>query len=101
MKSQCAPVTNRAAQNAAQNVAAAFVRWNDSVRDREAERADVIGDDAECDVDLFLLACSCRAAVSAADVVSAEAPYNRQRRAYFLPLSFSISSKIGRKMSVS
>ena len=89
VETERAAIAHRAAQDAAQDVVAVVVAGLDAVGDGEAQRADVVGDDAEGDVDLFLLArrrcCRLRAASSA----------------YFLPLSFSISSKIGRKMSVS
>ncbi len=55
VKSERASVADGAAQDAAQDVAAAFVARLNAVGDREAQRADVIGDDAEGDVDLFLL----------------------------------------------
>ena len=52
VKSERASVTHGAAQDAAQDVTASFVARLDSIRDREAQRADVIGDDTEGDVDL-------------------------------------------------
>ena len=89
VKAERAAVADGAAQDAAQDVVAVLVARLDAVGDREAQGADVIGDDAEGDVDFFLLGrrrcCRLRAACEP----------------YFLPLSFSISSKIGRKMSVS
>src|SRR2546425_6842503 len=51
VKSEGATITHGATQNSTQNVTAAFVRRNDSVRDGEAQRADVISDDAKSDVD--------------------------------------------------
>src|SRR5439155_24715874 len=68
-------------------VTAAFIRWNDSIRDCKAQRADVIGDDSERDVDLFLLWIVCRAAATAAPILLRQAvrlPYNRNRRSVIL-----------------
>ncbi len=43
--------TDGAAQDAAQNVAAAFVGWNDAIGNREGKAADMVGNDAEGDID--------------------------------------------------
>ena len=93
VEAERAAVADRAAQDAAQDVVAAFVAGLDAVGDGEAQRADVVGDDAEGDVDLFLFGCR-------ADLAAASACGERAEP-YFFPLSFSSSSKIGRKMSVS
>src|SRR2546423_3945690 len=82
-----ATVANCAPQDAAENVTASFVTRLDSIRDRKAQCADVIGDDAEGDVDLFLFSI-CRAAAPAAFFQLWQAvrlPYNGKRRAVFLP----------------
>jgi hypothetical protein len=50
-----AAVFHGAAEDAAEGVVAVAVAGLDAVGDGEAERADVVGDDAEGDVDLFLL----------------------------------------------
>ena len=55
VKTERATVANGAAQDAAQDIAAAFVARLNAVGNREAQRADVIGDDAKRDVDLFLV----------------------------------------------
>ena len=47
MKPSCARVARGAAQDAAQDVAAAFVARHDAVGDQEGQRARVVGDDAE------------------------------------------------------
>ena len=93
VETERAAVAHGAAQDAAQDVVAVGVAGLDAVGDGEAQRADVIGDDAEGDVDFLLLGrrgMICPAAFGCGSVLP-----------YFLPLSFSISSKIGRKMSVS
>jgi hypothetical protein len=82
VEAQRATVAHGAAQDAAQDVVAVGVARLDSVRDGERERADVIADDAEGDVDGDLF--------RAGSVL-----------VYLLPLIFSNASKIGRKMSVS
>ena len=64
-----------AAQDAAQDVVAVGVAGMDAVGDGEAQRADMVGDDAEGDIDLFLLGVA-----SAAGVAGSV-------DAYFLPLS--------------
>ena len=51
-----APVAHRATQDAAQHVIAPGVVWKNAVGDAETQGADVIGDHAERDIDLFLLA---------------------------------------------
>ena len=89
MKAERAAVAHGAAQDAAQDVVAVVVARLDAVGDREAQGADVVGDDAEGDVDFLLLGVA-----GAAGLLGGCEPY-------FLPLSFSSSSKIGRKMSVS
>src|SRR5206468_13100318 len=85
VKTKRAAVTNGATKNTTQNVSAAFVRRNDSIRNRKRERADVIGDHAEGDVDFLLLAIDCRAAASAAlfDRQAMRLPYNWQRAGIF------------------
>src|SRR5205085_2418490 len=54
VESQSPAVAYSPAQDTPKNVSAAFVARLNSVGDREAERADVIGDNAESDVNLFL-----------------------------------------------
>ena len=54
VKSQCATITDRTTENTTQNVTAPFVGRNYSVRDCEAQRADVIGNDTKRNVDLDL-----------------------------------------------
>ncbi len=54
MEAEAAAITNRAAEDAAQDITAAFVAWPDAVGDGETERPDVIGDDAESDINAFL-----------------------------------------------
>ena len=48
-------MTRCTAQQTAQNVAAAFVRRNDAVADHHSGRTDVVGDNAQRDVDLLIL----------------------------------------------
>src|SRR4029078_86871 len=87
VKSQCASVPHRSTKNATQNVPAAFVRWNDSVSDRERKRADVIGNDAERDIDFFLVRIIYRAAAPSAFLcgrLAMRLPCNRQRAGVFL-----------------
>ena len=55
VKAERAAVAHGAAEDAAQDVVAVGVAGLDAVGDGEAERADVVGDDAEGDVDLLLL----------------------------------------------
>ncbi len=55
MKAERAAVADRATQDAAEDVAAAFVARLDAVGNRETERADVVGDHAESDVYFLLL----------------------------------------------
>jgi hypothetical protein len=50
-----AAILHGAAEDAAEGVVAVAVAGLDAVGDGEAERAEVVGDDAEGDVDLFLL----------------------------------------------
>ena len=50
VEAERATVAHRAAQDAAQDVVAVVVAGLDAVGDGEAERADVVGDDAEGDV---------------------------------------------------
>ena len=57
VKAERAAVADGAAQDAAQDVVAVGVAGLDAVGDGEAERADVVGDDAEGDVDFFLFEC--------------------------------------------
>ena len=92
VESQGAAIAHGAAQDAAQDVVAVRVARLDAVGDGEAERADVVGDDAEGDVDLLLL--------GGRDDLALRIRRGRVLP-YFLPLSFSISSKMGRKTSVS
>src|SRR5204863_4890696 len=54
MKSQRTAITDRPTQYATQNVAAAFVRWNDLIGNGKAQRTNVIGDHAKRDIDLDL-----------------------------------------------
>ena len=75
VKAKCAAVTDCTTQDTAQNVSAAFVRWNNSVGNRKRKCPDVIGNHAESDVDLFLL-------------VLASAFLFRNRRAVFLTAEF-------------
>ena len=49
-------VAGRAAQQAAQHIAAALVGGQDAVRHHEGAAADVVGDDADGDIGLFVLA---------------------------------------------
>ena len=88
MKTEGAPITDGAAQDAAQDVIAVVVARQNSVGDGETQRADMVRDDAEGDVDFFLFGCAGDADSGRVDL-------------YFLPLSFSILSNSGRKMSVS
>ena len=55
VEAERAAVADGAAQDAAQDVVAVVVAGLDAVGNREAQRADVVGDDAEGDVDLLLL----------------------------------------------
>ena len=55
VEAEGAAVAHGAAQDAAQDVVAVVVAGLDAVGDGEAQRADVVGDDAEGDVDFFLL----------------------------------------------
>ena len=55
VEAERAAVTHGAAQDAAQNVVAVGVAGLDAVGNRKAQRADVVGDDAEGDVNLDLL----------------------------------------------
>ena len=89
VEAEGAAVADGAAEDAAQDVVAVGVAGLDAVGDGEAQRADVVGDDAEGDVDLLLLGVG-RCALAAGRV-----------EPYFFPLSFSSLSKMGRKMSVS
>ena len=67
VEAERAAVAHGAAQDAAQDVVAVVVAGLDAVGDGEAQRADVVGDDAEGDVGLLLFgvgrcAAGCRAA---------------------------------------
>ena len=55
MKSERAPVTDGPAEDSPKDVPAPFVARLNAIGDGEAERADVIRDHPEGDVDLFLL----------------------------------------------
>src|SRR5438046_5459391 len=81
LESERAAIADRSPQNTAQNVATALIGRNDSVGDRKAQRADVIGDDAKRDVDLFLVWIVCKAATAAPLYVrqAMRLPYNRNR----------------------
>ena len=96
VKTERATVANSATENAAQNVTAIRVARLDAVSDGKTQRSDVVGDDAKRDViDLCFAVAGCRPVLpvrEAIPVTSVE---------YFFPLSFSISSKIGRNTSVS
>src|SRR5205807_3664292 len=86
VESECSAITNSTTQDPAQDVAAAFVTRLNSVGDREAQRPDVICDNAEGDIDLFLFFI-CRAATPAARLFARQAerlPYNGKRRSIFL-----------------
>ena len=54
MEAERAAVADGAAQDAAQDVVAVGVAGLDAVGDGEAQRADVVGDDAEGDVEFIL-----------------------------------------------
>ena len=54
METERAAITHGAAQDAAQDVVAVGVAGLNAIGNREAQRADVVGDDAEGDVDLLL-----------------------------------------------
>jgi hypothetical protein len=55
VEAERASVAHGAAQDAAQNVVAVVVAGLDAVGNRKRKRADVVGDDAEGDVELDLL----------------------------------------------
>ena len=55
VEAERAPVTHRPAQNAAQDIAAIGVAGLNAVGNREAQRADMVGDDAERDIERDLL----------------------------------------------
>jgi hypothetical protein len=55
VEAEGATVADGAAQDAAEDVVAVGVAGLDAVRDGEAQRADVVGNDSERNVDLFLL----------------------------------------------
>src|SRR5438132_4790772 len=83
VKAERATVADRATQNAPQNITTALVRRDDSICDREAQRANVIGDYAKRDVDFFLVVpilwggCVSRRRLAAT-------PYSWQRAGVFL-----------------
>ena len=54
LKTQRAPIPHSAPKDAAQHVIAIVVAWQNAVGNGEAQRADMIADHAEGDVDLFL-----------------------------------------------
>ncbi len=54
VEAERAPIPHRAAQDAAQHVVAVGVAGLDAVGNGKAQRADVVGNDAERDVDGFL-----------------------------------------------
>src|SRR5437868_1931638 len=51
VKSESPAVTHCPAQNATEDIISIRVAWLDPVRDREAQGANVVGNNAECDVD--------------------------------------------------
>ncbi len=53
-ESEGAAVADGAAEDAAEDVMAVVVAGQDAIGDGKAERADVVGDDAEGDIDFFL-----------------------------------------------
>ncbi len=54
MQPERAPVTHRAAQNAAEHVVAVIIPGQNAVGDGERQGSDVVGDHAECHIDFFL-----------------------------------------------
>ena len=61
METKRAAILYRATEDAAQHVIAIVVAGKNAVPDREGEGPDVIGDDAEGNVDLFLVGFAGRA----------------------------------------
>ena len=107
VEAERAAIAHGAAKNSAQDVVAVVIAGLDAVGDGERKRADVVGDDAEGDVDGF---CRGRTGVAVSTLFpvilflkfeTGATPYVGQRLKYFFPLNFSSLSKIGRKMSVS
>ena len=60
LETERAPVADGAAQNAAQNVVAVAVAGSDAVGNGKRKRANVVGNDAEGNVDFFLFVCALR-----------------------------------------